>query len=282
MYGPMNNRELFNDLPPYLFAAAAIVAFTLAIYLALHDRIKGGTLLGTIAFVAALLAYLPQLDSLSAFMVNVKLKSSLDRADEILGKLRDLSVVNAKLAYTTIAWGNRFGNPKASEKQRILDAVDEQLVALNVPADERSGIQQAYIRFIAFDFYRMYVLGIDYALSRRNEGMLQRLQTEPSDANKAAANHLNTKMNEWRGTMNTNVEEIPLNAYRKFLHDKAPIDTFMPDETAALNRFADKIADLFEASKQKGGYTDEAAKFYDRYSDDGLGAAMYRDVFNPQ
>jgi len=53
--------------------------------------------------VAALLAYLPQLDSLSAFAVNVKLRSNLDRADEILVRLRSLTIVNAKLAYTTLA-----------------------------------------------------------------------------------------------------------------------------------------------------------------------------------
>ena len=84
----MSEKELLQGLPPYLFATAATISFALAIYLALHDKKGAATLLGAMALVAALLAYLPQLDSLSAFAVNVKLRSSLDRADEILGKLR--------------------------------------------------------------------------------------------------------------------------------------------------------------------------------------------------
>ena len=103
----MSEKELLQGLPPYLFATAAIVSFALAIYLALHDKKGAGALLGAMALVAALLAYLPQLDSLSAFAVNVKLRSSLDRADEILARLRNLTVGNAKLAYTSLAWGNR-------------------------------------------------------------------------------------------------------------------------------------------------------------------------------
>jgi hypothetical protein len=128
-----------------------------------------GSTNGAAALVAALLAYLPQLDSLSAFAVNVKLRSTIDRADEILAKLRNLTVVNAKLAYTTLAWGNRLGTPKATDRQRILDEMDEQLARMNVSEDERAEIRRSYVRFIAFDFYQLYARCIDYALSRRME-----------------------------------------------------------------------------------------------------------------
>jgi len=96
-------RSCFRGCRTYLFATAATISFALAVYLALHDRIRASGLLAGLAFVAALLAYLPQLDSLSAFAVNVKLRSNLDRADEILVRLRSLTIVNAKLAYTTLA-----------------------------------------------------------------------------------------------------------------------------------------------------------------------------------
>jgi hypothetical protein len=276
----MNERDLFDGLPPYLFAAAATIAFALAIYLALHDRIKGGTLLGALAFVAAVLAYLPQLDSLSAFMVNVKLKSSLDRADEILNKVRDLSLVNAKLAYTTLTWGNRLGAPKASERQRLLDEMNEQLAVLKVPADERAQIQQSYVRFIGFDFYQLYVRCIDYALNRRMEELQRRVQVESNDANRTAAQEFNIKMSEWRRrALNSLPDEIPLDTFREFLHDKTPAETFSPAETTALGKLADQIADHFEASRRKGGYTQEAAEFYDRYNE-GLGATLYQRIFN--
>jgi hypothetical protein len=60
------------------------------------------------------------------------------------------------------------------------------------------------------------------------------------------------------------------------------MDIFSAQETAALNKIADEIADLFEASRRKGGYTSEAAEFYDRYNDDGLGASLYRRAFTAQ
>ena len=143
----MSERDLLQGLPPFLFATAATVSFALAVYLALYDRKGASAILAAAALVAALLAYLPQLDSLSAFAVNVKLRSNLDRADEILAKLRKLTVVNAKLAYTTLAWGNRFGTPKAADKQRILDEMDDQLATMDVDNDERAEIRRSYVRF---------------------------------------------------------------------------------------------------------------------------------------
>jgi hypothetical protein len=278
----MSEKELLGGLPPYLFATAAIVSFSLAVYLALHDKKGASALLGAMALVAALLAYLPQLESLSAFAVNVKLRNSLDRAEEILTRLRSLSVVNAKLAYTTLAWGNRWGAPKATEKQRLLDAMDEQLAAMNVSADERSEIKQSYVRFIAFDFYQLYIRGIDYALNRRMEALQAKVQAEPNDANKTAAQTFSTKMSEWRRTpLPTSVEAMPLDGFRKHLHDKTPADTFSLQETAALQKLAAQIADLFEASRRKGGYTAEAAEFYDKYNDStGGGASLYKLIFN--
>lgn len=278
----MSEKELLQELPPFLFATAATISFALAIYLALHDKKGASTILGAMALVAALLAYLPQLDSLSAFMVNVKLRSSLDRADDILARLRNLTVVNAKLAYTTLAWGNRLGAPKAADKQRLLDEMDQQLAAMNVGVDERAEIKRSYIRFIGFDFYQLYIVAIDYALSRRMEALQATLQAEASDANRLAAQNFNVRMSEWRsGRARSSLEKMPIEDYRKFLHDNTPADTFSPQETVALNKLADQIADLFEASRRRGGYTEQAAEFYDKYND-GLGAGLYRLVFNPQ
>jgi hypothetical protein len=278
----MSEKELLQGLPPFLFATAATISFALAVYLALHDKKGASTILGAMALVAALLAYLPQLDSLSAFAVNVKLRSSLDRADDILEKLRNLTVVNAKLAYTNLTWGNRFDAPKAMDKQRLLDEMDQQLIAMNVGADERAEIKRSYIRFIGFDFYQLYIVAIDYALSKRMEALQAAVQAEPSEANRLAAQNFNVKMSEWRSARaRSSLEKMPIVDYRKFLHDNTPIDTFSPQETVALNKLGDQIADLFEASSRKGGYTDKAAEFYDKYHD-GLGAGLYKLVFNPQ
>jgi hypothetical protein len=43
------------------------------------------------------------------------------------------------------AWGNRLGAPKATEKQRLLDAMDEQLAALNVNPDDANEIKRSQV-----------------------------------------------------------------------------------------------------------------------------------------
>jgi len=60
-----------------------------------------------------------------------------------------------------------MGTPKALDKQRLLDEMDEQLTEMKVDPVERKKINRSYARFIAFDFYQMYTRAIDYAINRR-------------------------------------------------------------------------------------------------------------------
>jgi hypothetical protein len=274
----MDEKELLSGLPPYLFGAAAAITLAIAVFLAVHSR-SGATLMVIAAFLAAVLAYFPRIESVSALMVNVTLRKNIDRAEEILNKLRTLSVVNAKVAYTTLAWGNRFGSPTAAEKQRLLDAMDEQLTAMDVSANERREIKQPYVRFIAFDFGQLYIVAIDYASNRRMEALQRAFQAQAIDANRTAMQNFAAKQAEWRSKAlsDLQVERIPIDGFRKYLHDRTPTDTFSPQETEALNRLADHVADLFEASKRKGGYTTDAAQFYDAHA--GSGGASLSALF---
>ncbi|MFZ3326640.1 MAG: hypothetical protein WA231_12405 [Methylocella sp.] len=110
--------QLFVDAaPPYLLSFAAAVCLSLAVWCAWRDSIKAGTLLSVLFLLCVMLAYFPQLDSLNAIGVNVKLRRNLDRAEEILAELRQLAVINAKTTYMEMAWGNRIGSPSAKDKQ---------------------------------------------------------------------------------------------------------------------------------------------------------------------
>jgi hypothetical protein len=57
---------------------------------------------------------------------------------------------------------------------------------------------------------------------------------------------------------------MPIDGFRRHILDVIPADTFSPEETTALRNLANRMADLFEASRNKGGYTEETAEFYDR------------------
>jgi hypothetical protein len=111
---------------------------------------------------------------------------------------------------------------------------------------------------------------------------LQSNLTEQNEANRTAAQEFNAKSSNWRSRLaRVSLEEMPIDGFQKLLHDNTPVATFSTEETVALNKTADEIADLFRSSRHKGGYTKEAAEFYDQYYD-GMGAALYRRVFAEQ
>jgi hypothetical protein len=87
------------------------------------------------------------------------------------------------------------------------------------------------------------------------EALQAKLQAEPSDETRAAAQTFSTKMSEWRRTaLRSPLDEMPLDGFRKYLHERTPADAFSLQETTELQKLADRIADLFEASRRKGGY----------------------------
>jgi hypothetical protein len=273
-------KEFIDVSPPYLLAGMAGVCLISAVILIWKGRLKPAFMMSSLFVVVVLLVYFPQLDSLKAFMIDVKLRTTLDRAEEILGRLRKLSVVNARLGYTTLAWGNRLGTPKAADKQKVLDAFDEQLISLNVSDGERDEIKWQYVRFIAFDFSYLFIQTIDHTLDRRKEALTSNLQKQPTDDDRTALQRLVQYQSEWRAkNINLTIDAIPLDAFQKYLQDRVPVDALSQNDILKLRKVADTIAELFDASKKKGGYTDEAAAFYDTYYDDGMGTALYKRTF---
>jgi hypothetical protein len=142
-------KEIFS----YFLAAMAMLLLLGSGYQAINERLASAGVLAGLFIAAAFLLYLPQLETFKAFAVEVRLRQSLDRAEEILGRLKGLAIISAKVSYMTLAWGNRIGSPSAKQKQAILDGVNEQLVALNVAKDERREIVRPLVRLIGVDMW---------------------------------------------------------------------------------------------------------------------------------
>src|SRR5260221_7132561 len=104
-------KEFIDASPPYLLSIGAAVCLVLAVISCWQGRLKEAGILGAFFFLCVVLAYLPQTENIKAFAVEVKLRRTLDRAEEILARLKDLSLTNAKMSYMTVAWGNRLGAP---------------------------------------------------------------------------------------------------------------------------------------------------------------------------
>ena len=124
-----------------------------------------------------MLAYFPQLDSLNAIGVNVKLRRSLDRAEKILAQLRQLAVINAKTTYMETAWGSRLGSPPAKDKQAMLDIVDGQLSALKVSDAERKEIARPFVEFIGIDLHNIYFRVFERLLMLKQQELTRRFPT---------------------------------------------------------------------------------------------------------
>jgi hypothetical protein len=127
--------------------------------------------------------------------VDVRLRRSLDRAEELLARLKDLSVISAKTSYLTLAWGNRVGTPLAKDKQEILDQFDEQLTALKVNGDENREIAKPYVQFIAVDLYTIF-LKIMEQYVKWEEVKLRKSSNTPEGA--TAMQKFTVDVGEWR------------------------------------------------------------------------------------
>jgi hypothetical protein len=148
--------------PPYLFALAAATCFVLMIVFAFKDKLKAATLLATVFFVSVVLGYFPQLDSIAAFSINVKLHNNLQRAEEILKQLRDLAVLNAKSSYFAMTWSNLYGGmPSAKNRQTILDEVNQELATLKVSDEDLQVMTRQYVQKIGVELYEIYAGVID-------------------------------------------------------------------------------------------------------------------------
>jgi hypothetical protein len=114
--------EHIKELFAYFLAAMAMFTLLCAVYEAMNQRLGSSGVLAGLFVAAALLMYLPQMVSFKAFGVEATLtqvQEKLDRADEIILRLKNLAAADAKAAYSLMAWGNRWNGMRAAEKQKI-------------------------------------------------------------------------------------------------------------------------------------------------------------------
>jgi hypothetical protein len=261
--------ERVRDIFLYFVAALAMFALLCAVYQAMNDKKGSALTLGTIFLVSALIVFIPKLDVLEAWGVKAVLNKTLDRAEEIIGRLQRLSVISARTSYMIMAWGNRMATPSAKEKQAVLDDVDKQLADLNVTPQQRAEITRPYIQLIGFDFYLFFTRMFDRYLSWKNTEMVRQLNANNTEETRASFERYQVKQAEWRKkALGDNVFER-LNSY-KFadeLQRVMPTDWLDERERKSAESLRVQLVKMFEECERKGGYTAEAADFYDRYHD---------------
>jgi hypothetical protein len=258
--------DKMKDLLGYFLAAMAMFALLCAIYEAMNQRIASAGLLSGLFLVAVLLFYLPQLEVIKAFGVEAKMRETLNEAQEIIARMKNLAEANAEATYGLIAFGNRFGGMPYDEKQRKIDNIDSQLKSLGATDSDIEKIKSKdFMPFIAYDIKEVFEKTLSQSVANINT----------SESNDWVQNFqrggwlsLETLRSRKGGQQLTQslMAEIP--------------DMIKTDDGQKLGALATEIGSLYDGCLKKGGYTEDTIKFLPRFRD-LQGDALVNEAFKP-
>ncbi len=150
------DMEKLRDIFVFVCFALGVVALILCVFQAWNGKIGSASALGAAFVVCGVFLFLSPIKTFKVWEVQVELRETLDRAEEIIGRVRKLASISARASYLTIAWGNRLGTPPAREKQAILDEIDSQLAELKVSPEELTDIQRPFVKMVRLDFFFLF------------------------------------------------------------------------------------------------------------------------------
>jgi len=249
-------------LPPYVLSIVAAFCIYFAIQLARKERIKGASLLGAFAFLSVVLAYFPQLDSVQALSIQVRLRKNIDRAEEILADLKQLSILSAKSSYMSMAWNSR-GMPAIRDRQAVLDEVQKQLTALQVSEAQKREASHPYVQMIGVDLYVVF-LGIMESYATWKEAQLNQV---PDPQRQDEVHKLGAILEAWRKEMYPGpVSELDNYDLQAYLKKATPGKIIDAKDIPNVEKLRQEILSLYRESKDQQRYSDATISFIEKYS----------------
>jgi hypothetical protein len=249
--------DRLKEIVSYFLAAMAMLSLLCAVYKSMNQRLASAGVLAAIFVASALLLYLPQLETFKAFGIEARMQKNLTEAKEILEKVRQASIASAKSAYLNFAWANRWGGISPREKQKALDSVNEQLRAVGVKDEERQAIVKPHVEFIGFDLYFTFYNSL--------RSVLWHYRTQPTESEGEKV------IREWEAKwrpdgLDTILPQLTdgqkLTAYMKQHISRSFINA---PEYEKLENLADKVGQIYEGCRIRGGYTEAAFEFIESY-----------------
>jgi hypothetical protein len=242
-------KELFG----YFLTAIAAATAVLAVYEVLKGNLQASVVLAGLFVASTLLTYLPQMENFKAFGVEAKLQiqEKLDRAEEILRRVRELSIASAKVSYFDIASGGRWNGQNFCEKQKVFDLIDEQLRSIGVGEEERQEIARPHINFIGYDLYLSFYKQTKSAIQRHPQpdgSIVQEWDRKYMPKGLAAIGFVFK-------------DGVRLTAYLKELVTPSLVSH---DDYEKLTEVAETIGDVFDGCIKRRGYTDDCLPLLDR------------------
>jgi hypothetical protein len=259
-------------------SACLSLGFTL--YFAWIDRVAAGTLTAGFFVVLVLMRFLPEAEIFKAYGSEIKLRERLNRADQILGQMRNAAVLSGKLTYHMLGWQSRMANPVAVN-QALADEADKYLLASGVTPDELKEIKRAYMKFMLYDIQEKYAAVCRLAVSSASRTMIKKIQQltngpegEAVDDVKEArerqerllAWQKNRPQVDWEN-FDFTTECAAITPTKGLLDDK---------DQAALDRLSAEIKRIADECVATGRVTDEAVKVMESdYSGKDLGKEYF-------
>jgi hypothetical protein len=169
-------REIFI----FVCFAMGICSLILAVFQAWNEKPVSAAGLGLAFAVCGIVVFLSQIKTFKVWNVEVQLRETLDRAEEIIGRVKKLASISARASYLTIAWGNRLGTPTAKDKQAVLDDIDAQLTDLKVTSEERAVIVRPWVRMIKTDFFALFTRVVREFATLKNRDLTAKIHATHS------------------------------------------------------------------------------------------------------
>jgi len=105
------DMEKLREIYVFVCFALGVVALILCVFQAWSGKIGSASALGAAFVICGVFLFLSQIKTFKVWEVQVELRETLDRAEEIIGRVRQHAAISARASYLTIAWGNRLGTP---------------------------------------------------------------------------------------------------------------------------------------------------------------------------
>jgi len=260
-----------RDIFSYFVAAMSIFAMLGAVYQAFNDQKASAVTLGTIFLVGALIVFLPQVEFIKTLGVEARLRQTVTEAVATLASVRRLAEISARASYLTIAWGNRLGTPSAKDKQSVLDDIDAQLSDLKVTPEERAIIVKPWVAMIRADFFFLYSRVVrEFATMKASDLTAKIHATQSREAHDASMTHSDL-ITPWSNQTSKfgAMERLETKTLSTVINEYMPAKGgWLSDkELATFETFKQELVRMNDDCAKKGGYTAEAADYYDRYKE---------------
>jgi hypothetical protein len=160
-----------------------------------------------------------------------------------------------------------MGSPSAKDKQAMLDEMDANLAELKVTLEERKALTTTWVRLIGFDLYMTYVYTLQRYWEFKQQDMQRELSKDPNNQTlKDEVERWRTGVRAWKPNYSV-FSQLGTYSFEDEMDRISPKGWLSEKDQRAVDTFKSQIVTHYRATQAKGGWTKDAAEFYDTYHD---------------